>query len=125
VIPLASASPFPTVFQLADLLPANGADDSTGFVLPGIDASDWIGRDLTPPGDINGDGIDDLVIGNRHARRTGVHPARQRRLNRQPGARGVPLYYAQAFSGANGARDLSGSTQETGTFPASTREHAA
>ena len=67
VIPHASASPFPPVFPLADLLPASGGDGSAGFVLTGIDPSDWVGQVVSAAGDINGDGIDDLIIGARHA----------------------------------------------------------
>ena len=36
---------------------------SNGFVLNGIDADDWSGRSVSGAGDINGDGIDDLIIG--------------------------------------------------------------
>jgi FG-GAP repeat len=36
---------------------------SNGFVLNGIDASDRSGRSVSCAGDINGDGIDDLIIG--------------------------------------------------------------
>ena len=43
--------------QLADL---DGAD---GFVLNGVNAYDRSGRDVSSAGDVNGDGVDDLLIG--------------------------------------------------------------
>ena len=53
-------SNFPAVFDLATL--ASG-DGSTGFVLNGIDAGDTSGFSVSSAGDVNGDGIDDLIIG--------------------------------------------------------------
>ena len=61
-VPAASCDPFPAVFPLATLLPAGGGDGSAGFTLFGIDASDDA-ADTQPAGDVNGDGIDDLVVG--------------------------------------------------------------
>jgi hypothetical protein len=43
-----------------DLATLNGTN---GFVLTGIDASDVAGRSVCGGGDVNGDGVDDLVIG--------------------------------------------------------------
>ncbi|MEM7704573.1 MAG: Ig-like domain-containing protein [Pseudomonadota bacterium] len=48
---------FPASFNLADL------DGSSGFVLTGIDANDLSGRSVNGAGDVNGDGIDDVIIG--------------------------------------------------------------
>ncbi|MEM6715092.1 MAG: hypothetical protein AAF622_08465 [Cyanobacteria bacterium P01_C01_bin.147] len=48
---------FDPVFDLASL------DGSNGFVLNGIDAGDAFGLSVSSAGDINGDGIDDLIIG--------------------------------------------------------------
>lgn len=48
---------------------ANGAvelsslDGTNGFVLPGIDADDHCGLAVAPAGDVDGDGVDDLIIG--------------------------------------------------------------
>jgi hypothetical protein len=44
-------------------LPANGGDGSAGFVLTGIDVGDFSGVSVSAAGDINGDGIDDLIVG--------------------------------------------------------------
>ncbi|MDB9525985.1 hypothetical protein PN498_08305 [Oscillatoria sp. CS-180] len=43
-----------------DLATLNG---SNGFAITGIDAFDFSGRSVSAAGDINGDGIDDLIIG--------------------------------------------------------------
>ena len=45
------------VINLSDL------DGSNGFVLYGIDASDLSGFSVSSAGDVNGDGVDDLIIG--------------------------------------------------------------
>ncbi len=42
-------------------------DGTNGFVLNGIDADDEAGRSVSGAGDINGDGIDDVIIGARLA----------------------------------------------------------
>lgn len=58
-----STGPFPTQFELSSLLPANAGDGSNGFVLNGIDANDRNGISVSSAGDVNGDGVDDLIIG--------------------------------------------------------------
>jgi hypothetical protein len=63
VIPLADAAPFPPIFPLESLYPAGGGDGSRGFVLVGIDAFDSTGFSVSAAGDINGDGINDVVVG--------------------------------------------------------------
>lgn len=56
-------------FNLSDL---NG---SNGFVLNGIDAGDGSGGSVSSAGDINGDGIDDLIIGASVANANGKDSA--------------------------------------------------
>ncbi len=51
-----SSSSFGTSFNLADL------DGTNGFVLNGLDAGDYSGF-ASGAGDINGDGLDDIIIG--------------------------------------------------------------
>ena len=48
---------FPAQFDLADL------DGSNGFVINGIDERDFSGFSVSGAGDVNGDGIDDLIVG--------------------------------------------------------------
>ena len=62
-----TAGDFPAEFELSSLLPANGGDGSAGFVLNGIDAFDYSGFSASAAGDVNGDGIDDLLVGARYA----------------------------------------------------------
>src|SRR6056297_2128904 len=44
-----------------ELLPANGGDGSLGFVLTGRD-SEFLGRDFFGGKDINGDGLEDMIV---------------------------------------------------------------
>jgi hypothetical protein len=59
----AQSGDFPAAFPLGRLLPAGGGDGSTGFVLKGVDGGDISGSSLSAAGDVNGDGIGDLIIG--------------------------------------------------------------
>jgi hypothetical protein len=54
---------FPGVFQLAQLLPSEGGDGSLGFVLDGVNSGDGTGLSASTAGDVNGDGIGDLIVG--------------------------------------------------------------
>ena len=58
LLPLsAGAQPFSPSLDLSTL---NGA---SGFVLNGIDPEDVSGRSVSAAGDVNGDGIGDVIIG--------------------------------------------------------------
>ncbi len=59
-----AAGVFPAQFELSSLITGDG---SAGFVLNGIDAEDRSGQSVSVAGDVNGDGIDDLIIGARNA----------------------------------------------------------
>jgi hypothetical protein len=74
-IPIAEAASFPPVFPLATLFPALGGDGSEGFVLTGIDTHDQSGTSVSAAGDVNGDGIDDVIVGARNARPAGRYGA--------------------------------------------------
>jgi hypothetical protein len=67
-----TAGGFPGEFELSSLLPANGGDGSAGFILNGINATDGSGYSVSAAGDINGDGIDDLLIGTQNAAPDGL-----------------------------------------------------
>jgi hypothetical protein len=54
---------FGTNQGFASSLDLSSLDGSNGFVINGIDASDFSGFSVSSAGDINGDGIDDLIIG--------------------------------------------------------------
>jgi glycosylphosphatidylinositol phospholipase D len=56
-----TAAGFPAAFELSAL------DGGNGFVLNGIDAGDRAGWSASAAGDVNGDGVDDLLIGASHA----------------------------------------------------------
>jgi VCBS repeat-containing protein len=58
-----SAAGFGGAFELSTLLAANGGDGSTGFEISGGSLFDFSGFSVSGAGDVNGDGIDDLVIG--------------------------------------------------------------
>ncbi|MCA9312687.1 MAG: FG-GAP repeat protein, partial [Phycisphaerales bacterium] len=46
-------------------------DGSNGFVLKGVDGGDISGASVSGAGDVNGDGVDDLIIGAQNADPTG------------------------------------------------------
>jgi len=66
---------FPAMFELGSLLPAAGGDGREGFVLKGIDPSDGSGASIAGAGDVNGDGLDDLLIGTRWGDPNGLDAA--------------------------------------------------
>jgi len=70
-----STEPFPARFELSSLLPINGGDGSNGFVLNGIDSGDISGTSVSSAGDVNGDGIDDFIIGADRADQSGLSSA--------------------------------------------------
>ena len=56
-----SANGFDANVELSDL------DGNNGFVIAGVNQSDLSGFSVSSAGDVNGDGIDDLIIGARNA----------------------------------------------------------
>ncbi|GAB5438262.1 beta strand repeat-containing protein [Falsiruegeria mediterranea] len=54
---------FGSTAGFAATLPLSTLDGSNGFAIPGANGSDNVGRSVSSAGDVNGDGIDDLIIG--------------------------------------------------------------
>ncbi len=59
-----TGSGFNAEIELSSLLSANGGDGTIGFVLNGFNAGDETGQSVSNAGDVNGDGVDDLIIGS-------------------------------------------------------------
>ncbi len=51
-----------TTVKLSDVAAGNG-----GFVINGVEPGDWSGGSVSGAGDVNGDGLADLIVGARHA----------------------------------------------------------
>ena len=77
-------------------LPLSELDGSKGFVIQGIDQEDNSGRSVSSAGDVNGDGIDDLIIGAPDVELNG---------NRSTGASYV--VFGGRNLGSNGSLELS------------------
>jgi hypothetical protein len=71
---LGHASPFPALFDLSTLDPANGGDGSQGTILPGVDGR--TGSSVAAAGDVNDDGIADMLIGAPNANANGSEAGR-------------------------------------------------
>lgn len=65
------AGGFPAQFDLSRLAPQNGGDGTEGFVLVGEGENDGAGTSVSSAGDVNGDGVDDLIIGAPEANPNG------------------------------------------------------
>jgi Ca2+-binding RTX toxin-like protein len=66
-----SSEGFPASLELADL------DGTNGFALNGVTQGDISGESVSGAGDINGDGIDDLIVGASGADPNGIYNAGQ------------------------------------------------
>lgn len=60
---------FPAVFELSTL---SGGGGATGFVLNGLGADDELGQSVGAAGDVNGDGVDDVIVGDPDADNNGT-----------------------------------------------------
>ena len=52
-------------------------DGSDGFVLEGIDANDYSGGSVSTAGDVNGDGLLDIVVGNKKGAFVHLHSVKK------------------------------------------------
>jgi hypothetical protein len=68
----AAADPFPAEVELASLLAAAGGDGSEGFVLAGSGTGDDVGKSVSAAGDVNHDGIADVIVSDPQSRLTFV-----------------------------------------------------
>ena len=66
------AAPFPVNFELSNL---TNSIQKTGAILKGAAANDRFGRSVSGAGDVNGDGIDDLILGAPRANPNGKNDA--------------------------------------------------
>src|SRR5690606_7297291 len=88
------SEPFPAVFDLETLTAAAGGDGSLGFVV-----RPQAGHSVASAGDVNGDGVDDVVIGARSASWV---------VFGQKGGGFAPEISAAALDGSNGFRMVGG-----------------
>ncbi|MEP0949560.1 bluetail domain-containing putative surface protein [Leptolyngbya subtilissima] len=64
-----------SVWALGASLNLSDLNGSNGFVINGIDVNDFSGFSISSAGDINGDGIDDLIVGASGADPNGIEDA--------------------------------------------------
>ena len=102
---IAQAQGFPASINLQDL------DGSNGFVINGIDINDASGNSVSSAGDINGDGVDDVIIGAANADSNGVN-----------GTGESYVVFGGAGVGSSGSLDLSSLDGVSGFVINSTNE---
>ncbi|ABA58553.1 Integrins alpha chain [Nitrosococcus oceani ATCC 19707] len=102
---------FPPVLELSAL------DGGNGFIINGVAAADHSGRSVSGAGDVNGDGLDDIVIGAPDASPNGANGAGQSYVVFGTGGGFPPVLELAALDGSNGfalngiaAGDRSGSS---------------
>ncbi|MEP2610380.1 MAG: putative Ig domain-containing protein, partial [Cyclobacteriaceae bacterium] len=57
----------PSGSSFSSSLDLSALDGTNGFKIKGIDAGDWSGKSVSGAGDMNNDGVDDILIGASHA----------------------------------------------------------
>ncbi|MEM0983500.1 MAG: integrin alpha [Planctomycetota bacterium] len=61
--------------DVVDLLAEQGGDGSAGFVITGIERNDFLGQSVAIGGDLDNDGVDDIVVGALFSNPTSAIPA--------------------------------------------------
>ncbi len=97
---LLSASP---VFELSDLLAANGGDGSEGVVINGVSLDDRSGISVSSAGDVNDDGFEDVIIGAFRATPSGLDSGAAYVVFGQAGGFNASLQLS-SLNGTNGFR---------------------
>jgi hypothetical protein len=100
VLAVASA---PAALAQALTLPLSGLDGTTGLIIDGEAGGDAAGRSVSAAGDINGDGIDDLIIGADTADPNGLSSGSSYVLFGRSGGFASPLPLL-GLDGSNGFR---------------------
>jgi hypothetical protein len=67
------------VINLSDIASTSGIGIG-GFVINGENANDFSGYSVSSAGDVNGDGLDDLIVGALYADSTGGCPCSRKRI---------------------------------------------
>ena len=114
--PGAALAAFPANINLSSL------DGTNGFKLSGVAAGDYSGSAVSTAGDVNGDGVDDLLIGARGADPNGDYSGASYVVFGGAGVGNGANLELSALDGTNGfrlsgvaARDYSGQAVSTPT----------
>lgn len=86
----------------------NEADGTEGFALPGFDPGDSVSESVGSAGDINGDGIDDIIIGVRNTSPGGRSNAGEAFVVFGTNAARPAEFDLESLNGANGFRLFGG-----------------
>ncbi|MEM9387574.1 MAG: FG-GAP-like repeat-containing protein [Pseudomonadota bacterium] len=93
---------FPAETNLESLFVENGGDGSEGFVIFGPDAGAELGFDIDGAGDVNGDGLDDFILGARFAQFEGATPGEAYLIFGQEGGFEPEFQLSELFASAGG-----------------------
>lgn len=93
------ASGYSPILELSDIVSGDG---SLGFAINGIKANDYAGSAVASAGDVNGDGLDDIIVGAQGADLFGADPGQVYVIfGRTTGS--APVLELSAFVNNNGS----------------------